>query len=133
MAGGVIFSKIDLLQAYLQMEVRPEDQHLLTLNIHKGLYRCNHLMYGIASTTAIWQRTIENILKDIPGVTVFLDDIRIAGKDTNNHLQKLEAVFKRLQKYNIKINPNKSEFLRIKLIIAVTLLTETDYIRHQIK
>lgn len=112
MAGGVIFSKIDLLQAYLQMEVRPEDQHLFTLNTHKGLYRCNRLMYGIASAPAIWQRTIENILKDIPSVTVFLDDIRIAGKDTDDHLQKLEEVFKRLQKYNIKINLNKSEVFK---------------------
>ncbi|XP_011876481.1 PREDICTED: uncharacterized protein K02A2.6-like, partial [Vollenhovia emeryi] len=94
------------------MEVRAEDQHLLTLNTHKGLYRCNRLMYGIASAPAIWQRNIESILKDIPGVTVFLDDIRVAGKDTNDHLQRLEAVFKRLQKYNIKINLNKSEFFK---------------------
>lgn len=50
MAGGVIFSKIDLLQAYLQMEVRPEDGHLLTLNTHKGLYRCIRLMYRICAS-----------------------------------------------------------------------------------
>lgn len=63
---------------------------------------------------AIWQRTIESILKDISGVAVFLDDIRVAGKNID-HLQKLEAVFKRLQKYNIRINPNKSEFLTNKI------------------
>ncbi|XP_076545697.1 uncharacterized protein LOC143305547 [Osmia lignaria lignaria] len=110
MAGGVIFSKIDLLQAYLQMEVRPEDRHLLTLNTHKGLYRCTRLMYGIASVPAIWQRTIESILGDIPGVAVFLDDIRIAGSSVEDHLRTLELVFTRLQKYNIRINPDKSEF-----------------------
>lgn len=110
MAGGVIFSKIDLLQAYLQMEVRPEDRHLLTLNTHKGLYRCTRLMYGIASAPAIWQRTIENILGDIPGVAVFLDDIRIAGTSMEDHVRTLETVLIRLQKYNIRINPEKSEF-----------------------
>ncbi|XP_011859117.1 PREDICTED: uncharacterized protein K02A2.6-like [Vollenhovia emeryi] len=110
MAGGTIFSKIDLLQAYLQLEVRPEDQTFLTLSTHKGLYRATRLMYGVASAPAIWQRTIENILKDIPGVVVFLDDIRVAGTDRQDHLNKLRLVFGRLQKFNIRVNMEKSEF-----------------------
>ncbi|KMQ88519.1 hypothetical protein RF55_11982 [Lasius niger] len=110
MEGGTVFSKIDLLQAYLQMEIRSEDQHLLTWNTHKGLYRPKRLMYGTASAPAIWQRDIENILKDLSGVAVFLDDIRVSGKDPEDHLQKLEAVFKRLQQYNMRINLDKSEF-----------------------
>lgn len=44
MAGGNKFSKIDLAKAYLQLKVHPEDQHLLTLNTHKGLYRPTRLM-----------------------------------------------------------------------------------------
>ncbi|XP_011860127.1 PREDICTED: uncharacterized protein K02A2.6-like [Vollenhovia emeryi] len=110
MAGGTIISKIDLLQAYLQLEVRPEDQVLLILSTHKGLYRSTRLMYGIASAPAIWQRTIKNILGDIPGVVVFLDNIRVAGIDHKDHLNKLHLVFSRLHKYNIRINSEKSEF-----------------------
>nr|XP_012149735.1 PREDICTED: uncharacterized protein K02A2.6-like [Megachile rotundata] len=75
MAGGTVFSKIDLLQAHLELEIRPEDRELLTINTHKGLYKPTQLMYGVASAPAIWQRTIKNISKDIPGVVVFLDDI----------------------------------------------------------
>lgn len=111
MAGGKVFSKIDLLQAYLQLEVRPQDRDLLTLNTHKGLYRPTRLMYGIASAPAIWQRTIENILKDIPGVVIFLDDIRVLGTNTQDYLKKLRLVFERLHRYNIRINFQKSEFL----------------------
>ncbi|XP_011877086.1 PREDICTED: uncharacterized protein K02A2.6-like [Vollenhovia emeryi] len=62
LAGGTKFTKIDLRQAYLQLELRPEDRKLLTLNTHKGLYAVNRLMYGIASAPAIWQRTLEQIL-----------------------------------------------------------------------
>jgi len=63
MASCKIFSKIDLKQAYLQLELCEEDKEILTLNTPKGLYKCNRLMYGVASAPAIWQRTIENILR----------------------------------------------------------------------
>lgn len=36
-AGGEKFTKIDLTQAYLQLEVEEGDQEVLTLNTHKGL------------------------------------------------------------------------------------------------
>jgi hypothetical protein len=54
MSGRKFFSKIDLRQAYLQMEVREQDRSLLTINTHKGLYRCSRLLYGVASAPAIW-------------------------------------------------------------------------------
>lgn len=104
MAGGKKFTKIDLQQAYLQLEVREEDRELLTLNTHRGLFRSTRLMYGIASAPAIWQREIENRLRNIPGVSVFLDDIRITGPNDEIHLQRLEQVLQRLGDANIRIN-----------------------------
>jgi len=89
MSGGTIFAKIDLQQAYLQLAVAEEDRELLTLSTYKGLFRCNRLMYGVASAPAIWQHTMETILKDVPGVAVFLDDIRIAGKDIEQHISNV--------------------------------------------
>jgi len=115
MSGGTIFSKIDLKQAYLQLSVAEADREILTLSTHKGLFRCNRLMYGVASAPAIWQRTIENILQGIPGVAVFLDDIRIAGKDTEQHLERLESVLKQLSEYNIRINLDKCAFLKDRI------------------
>jgi len=112
MAGGKIFSKIDLKQAYLQLPLAESDKEILTLNTHKGLYRCNRLMYGVAAAPAIWQRTIENILNGIPGVAVFLDDIRVSGKNLDEHMARLELVFKQLSKYNLRINKEKCEFLQ---------------------
>ena len=44
MAGGRKFTKLDISQVFLHMEVNPHDSHLLTLNTHKGLYRCTRLL-----------------------------------------------------------------------------------------
>lgn len=111
MSGGEKFTKIDLTKAYLQMEVHEEDQNILTLSTHKGLYQPTRPMYGIATGPAKWQREIENILKDIDGVTVFLDDIKITAPNDKLHIQRLATVLQRLEKHNMRANFNKCEFM----------------------
>lgn len=112
MTGGEKFTKIVLQQAYLQLEIQKKDRDLLTLNIHRGLFRSTRLMYGIASAPAIWQCEIDNLLQDIPGTLVFLDDIKITGPNDKIHLQRLEQVLQRLGDANIRINESKSVFLQ---------------------
>ncbi|XP_062539261.1 uncharacterized protein K02A2.6-like [Armigeres subalbatus] len=109
-AGGETFSKLVLSQAYLQLKVRPEDRDLLTLSTHRGLFCPTRLMYGVASAPAIFQRLMEEILQGILGVTVFIDDIRVTGPDNQTHLRRLEEVFRRLSKYNLRVNREKCEF-----------------------
>ncbi|KAG8195641.1 hypothetical protein JTE90_004977 [Oedothorax gibbosus] len=46
-AGGKVFSKLDLSQAYLQLPVDDATSRLLTLNTHKGLFRVKRLPFGI--------------------------------------------------------------------------------------
>ncbi|XP_055613053.1 uncharacterized protein K02A2.6-like [Uranotaenia lowii] len=109
-AGGDKFSKIDLSQAYLQLEVEPKDQEILTLSTHLGLYQPTRMMYGISSAPAIWQRLIEEVLNGIEGVTVFIDDIRVTGPNDEMHLRRLEEVFRRLSEYNMRVNLEKCQF-----------------------
>lgn len=112
MAGGTKFTKIDLSKAYLQLEIHPDDQHLLTLNTHKGLYQPTRMMFGIACAPAKWQRFMEQLLHDIPGVSVFLDDIKITAESDERHLQRIDEVLKRLDSHNMRVNLQKSEFLK---------------------
>lgn len=115
LANGNKFSKLDLEQAYLQLEIAPEDRELLTINTCKGLYKVNRLMYGIALGPTIWQREIENILQSIPGVTIFFDDIVITGETDAIHLSRLEEVLERLHRHNIRLNVEKSKFFSNKV------------------
>lgn len=55
---------------------------------------------------------MEQVLGDIPGVSVFLDDIKITAPNDKIHLQRIEEVLKRLDKFNMRINIEKSEFLK---------------------
>ena len=49
LSPGRQFSKIDLSEAYLQMEVSVDSKELLTINTHKGIFLYNHLVYGVTS------------------------------------------------------------------------------------
>lgn len=112
MAGGRYFSKIDLRKAYLQIELDSESAKLLTLNTHRGFYKCFRMMYGVSSAPAIWQRELEKMLQGIKGLGIFLDDIKVAGATFEEHLQRLNQVLERLNNYNIRINTDKCEFFK---------------------
>ncbi|XP_011859199.1 PREDICTED: uncharacterized protein K02A2.6-like [Vollenhovia emeryi] len=94
------------------LEIHSDDRKFLTLNTHKGLFAVNRLMYGIASAPAIWQRTLEQILQDIPGVAIFLDDIVVTAPSDDEHLRRLHLVLNKLLKHNVRINLEKSTFFK---------------------
>jgi len=53
--NGQHFTKLDLSEAYLQVELNAESQKYLVINTHKGLFHFNRLPYGVASAPAIFQ------------------------------------------------------------------------------
>ena len=115
LAEGEKFTKLDLHQAYLHKEMSDESKKCLTINIHKELYQFNRLVFGVASAPAIWQRSIEQMLQRVPGVHCILDDMIVTGQNNTEHLQNLESVFDQLQKYSLKVNLEKCQFLQEKV------------------
>ena len=49
LAGGKVFSKLDLSQAYLQVQLDEKSTPYVTINTHQGLYRHMRLPFGVAS------------------------------------------------------------------------------------
>lgn len=58
----VIFTQIDLSDAYLQLEVDEESRKLLTINTSKGLFTFNRLCPGVKPAAGIFQQTMDTIL-----------------------------------------------------------------------
>ena len=57
---------------------------------------------------------MDQILPQREGIICYLDDILITGKNDHEHLQNLEAVLKRLEKYNLRIKKPKFCFSKTK-------------------
>ena len=116
LAGGKLFSKLDMSQAYQQLLLDDESKKYSVINTHRGLFRYNRLPFGIASAPEIFQRVMESLLSGIPGVIVYIDDILITGKTEADHLAALEEVLKRLENAGLRLKRDKCMFLAPSVI-----------------
>lgn len=112
LSGGRYFSVIDLKDAYLQMEVAEESRKYLVIATHKGYFRYTRLPFGVNFAPALFQRTMEKVLCGINGVKVYIDDIIVSGQTIDEHMQRLEKVFERLEQSNVKTQESKCRFLK---------------------
>ena len=70
LGGNKIFPKLDMKIAYNQLLLNPESQPLTIINTQRGLFQYNRLSFGVVSAPGIFQRTIKDLLRGIPGVCV---------------------------------------------------------------
>ena len=122
LSGGKWFTKLDLAQAYTQMELDEVSRQFVAINTHRGLYRYTRLPFGIASAPAIFQRAMDTILQGMSGVLCYLDDTLIVGKNKEEHLTTVEEVLKRLQNEGLRVNKEKCCFVT----------TSVQYLGHRI-
>ena len=54
---------------------------------------------------------MDNLLKGIPGVCAYLDDILITGSSEEEHLSALEDVLHRLAKAGLRVKKHKCQFM----------------------
>ena len=59
--GGEKFTKLDMSQAYQQLQLDDESKQYTTINTHKGLFQYTRLPYEISSAPGIFQRNMENL------------------------------------------------------------------------
>ena len=88
LSGGSSFTKLDLEQAYQQIPLDGLSKQYVTINTHKSLYRYNRLPFGVSAAPAIFQRTMKNLLQDMPHVSIYLDDILVTGTSKADHQMK---------------------------------------------
>ena len=100
--GGYGFTKIDLADAYNQVQLAPESQKRLALSTHRGVLLQCRLPFGIKSAPGYFQQIMEQLTSDLKGVAVYLDDILVSGKDAQEHLQNLRVLLRRLDEKGLR-------------------------------
>lgn len=111
LSEGKQFSKLDTSHAYQQILLDEESKKYVTVNTHRGLFTYNRLPFGVVSAPAIFQRTMEGLLKGIPLVVVYLDGILVSREEEADHLKNLGEVLTRLEEAGLWLKRSMCAFM----------------------
>ncbi|KAM1235373.1 hypothetical protein ACFX2J_004844 [Malus domestica] len=110
--GHEALSFMDGFSGYNQIRMALEDEELTAFRTPKGIYCYKVMPFGLKNAGATYQRAMQRIFNDMlhKNVECYVDDVVVKTKKIPDHLKDLRVVFKRLQKYNLKMNPLKCAF-----------------------
>ncbi len=113
LADARMFSKLDLKDGFLQIELDEESSKLTTFQTPWGRYRWLRLPFGVAPAPENFQQKLDQNLEGLKGVYKIADDILVTGQGPNperDHDINLLRLLQRCRERNIVLNAAKFEF-----------------------
>lgn len=105
--GATVFSTIDLARAFAQIPLARQDQQKTAICTPLGLFHYTRLPFGLRNAAQSFQRLIDTVLRGMPRVFAYIDDILVYSPDAETHRKDLSDVFERLRKHGLVVRPEK--------------------------
>jgi hypothetical protein len=112
LVGAQVFSKIDLRSGYHQIKIRDEDIPKTAFSMRYGLYEYLVMSFGLTNAPAHFMYLMNSVfMTELDNfVVVFIDDILVYSKSTEDHEEHLRVVLRRLQGHRLYAKFSKCEF-----------------------
>lgn len=102
------FTTLYLASSFHQIEMDPKDTPKTEFSVENGHYEFTRMSFGLKNAPATFQWVMDNVLIDLFGnnCLVYLDDIIVFSPSLIEHIANLKAVFRKLEKANLKMQPS---------------------------
>ena len=109
LSGSTVYSTLDLQSRYWQLPVSPNDREKTAFcpGPGMGLFQFCRMPFGLTGAPSSFQRLMDNILRGLSFVTIYLDDILVHSRDEKMHCQHLNEVFQRLAAAGLTLRGRK--------------------------
>ena len=116
---AVYFTALDLAQGYYQLEIDGNSRPITAFSIPGvGQFQMTKLPMGLKISPSAFSRMMTIAMSGLNyhKCFVYLDDLIVFGTDLADHNKNLNAVLLKLRHANLKLNPQKCQFLKQSLI-----------------
>lgn len=109
-----VFSVLDLLHGFYNLEIDPIDRPKTAFSTFDGHWEFLRLPMGLKNSPAIFQRLMQIVLSGCLGhyAFIYIDDILIYSKNAEEHIEHLKQIFERLKKAGLKIKGSKCQLFK---------------------
>jgi hypothetical protein len=112
LVGAQVFSRIDLRSGYHQIKIRDEDVPKTAISTRYGLYEYLVMSFGLTNAPVHFMYLMNSVsMPELDKfVVVFIDDILVYSKSTEDHEEHLRVVLQRLRDHQLYSKFSKCEF-----------------------
>ena len=106
------FSILDMKHGYWHIKLAEESSYLTTFNTPFGRHRFLRLPFGLHSSAEVFEKKVEEVFGELPGVAVYFDDLIVAGRSQDEHDENLRKLLEKAREANVRFNRDKIQLNR---------------------
>ena len=118
--GMTRFTIADFNKGYWMVELDPESRKYTMMALDIGRFQWTRLPMGSIVAQYVFQRKLDGIFLDVPGVTGIADDMVIYGRSDLEHDIHLINFLEVCRKNMLTLNPDKMQFRLPQVFILWT-------------